>query len=174
MGTSTNCYIRHFHKTINKWIGESAEFPLCAYMHVYKHIKKGQAFFPRKKSRKWKWEQAQFGLLGCPTKKKTKMKMNPTHCLNEQSHNDIITVTLKTTTFMPNIRSYCHSWSKGMQRQLLQDNKACTQIPKLQTIKKNNKNYKKKCSHGHNHQNSGLRICWNHYLNVAIIAGFCA
>lgn len=139
---------------------------MCIHACVQAHKKRGKHFSPEKKSRKWKWEQAQFDLLGCPTKK-TKMKMNPTHCLNEQSHNDIITVTVKTTTFMPNIRSYCHSWSKGMQRQLLQDNKACTQIPKFQTIKK-------KCSHGHNHQNSGLHICWNHYLNVAMIAGFCA
>lgn len=133
MGTSTNCYIRHFHKTINKWIGESAEFTLCAYMHVYKHIKKGQAFFPRKKITQMKMRTSTIWFIRMSHEKN--QNENETHCLNEQSHNDI-TVTLKTTTFMPNIRSYCHSWSKGMQRQLLQDNKACTQIPKFQTIKK--------------------------------------
>ena len=133
---------------------------MCIHACVQAHKKRGKHFSPEKKSRKWKWEQAQFGLLGCPTKK-TKMKMNPTHCLNEQSHNDIITVTLKTTTFMPNIRSYCHSWSKGMQRQLLQDNKACTQIPKFQTIKKKMQPWSQSPKLGLTHMLESLSKCSN-------------
>lgn len=108
---------------------------MCIHACVQAH-KKGASIFPQKKITQMKMRTSTIWFIRMSHEKKTKMKMNPTHCLNEQSHNDIITVTLKTTTFMPNIRSYCHSWSKGMQRQLLQDNKACTQIPKFQTIKK--------------------------------------